>query len=115
MGGEEWFVERAGRNNQCQCSSGVVLCVAESDAVEAAEIPRVKQCQDNAGGRRAVGDVWQDECNSCKCNEGGVPGCTKKLCPTASNGCIDRLGEARKEGEAWIVERAGRNNQCQCR
>merc|ERR1712037_165363 len=160
--GEEWFVERAGRNNQCQCSSGVVLCVAESDAVEAAEIPRVKQCQDNAGGQRAVGDVWQDECNtchctdtgvaactqklclnfnlggqqeqcrdrdgvkrsageewfedcnSCKCSERGVPGCTKKLCPTSSNGCIDRLGEARKEGESWFVQRAGRNNECQC-
>merc|ERR1712032_792078 len=121
------------------------LCVAESDAVEAPEIPRVMQCQDNAGGQRAVGDVWDVECNTCrctdtgvaactlklcnfnfnlggqqcrdwdgvsrsvgeewkegcntcKCNEGGVPGCTKKLCPT-SDGCIDRLGEARQEGE----------------
>ena len=158
--GEEWFVQRGGRNNQCQCNNGVVLCVAESDAVEAPEIPRVKQCQDNAGGQRAVGDVWDVECNTCrctdtgvaactlklcnfnfnlggqqcrdsdgvsrsvgeeweegcntcKCNEGGVPGCTKKLCPT-SDGCIDRLGEARQEGEAWFVQRAGRNNQCQC-
>ena len=157
--GEEWFVQRAGRNNQCQCSNGVVLCVAESDAVEPAEIPRVKQCQDNAGGQRAVGDVWDVECNTCrctdtgvaactlklcnfnfggqqqcrdsegvtrsvgekwkegcnecKCNEGGIPGCTKKICPT-SNGCIDRLGEARQEGESWVVQRAGRNNQCQC-
>merc|ERR1712222_226671 len=161
MGGEEWFVERGGRNNQCQCNNGVVLCVAEFDAVEAPEIPRVKQCQDNAGGQRAVGDVWDVECNTCrctdtgvaactlklcnfnfnlggqqcrdwdgvsrsvgeewkegcntcKCNEGGVPGCTKKLCPT-SDGCIDRLGEARQGWcEAWFVQRAGRNNQCQC-
>jgi len=160
--GESWFVERAGRKNECKCNSGVVLCVAESDAVETAEIPRVKQCQDNSGGQRSVGEVWQvecntcrctdtgfaactekaclnfnvgsqqqcrdrdgvrrsvgeewfEDCNSCKCNEGGVPGCTKKLCPTSSNGCIDRLGEARKEGEAWFVQRAGRNHQCQCR
>ena len=162
--GEKWSVQRAGRENQCQCSSGVVLCVAESDAVQAAEIPRVKQCQDNVGGQRAVGAVWKVECNtchctdtgvaacteklclnfnnvggqqqqqcrdrdgvrrsageewvegcnSCKCNEGGVPGCTKKLCPASSNGCIGRLGEARQEGEAWSVQRAGRNNQCQC-
>ena len=60
-----------------------------------------------------MGEEWEEGCNTCKCNEGGVPGCTKKLCPT-SDGCIDRLGEARQEGEAWFVQRAGRNNQCQC-
>merc|ERR1712032_1491489 len=80
MGGEEWFVERGGRNNQCQCHGGVVLCVAESDAVEAPEIPRVKQCQDNAGGQRAVGDVWDVECNTCRCTDTGVAACTLKLC-----------------------------------
>jgi len=158
--GEEWFVQRAGRNNQCQCLSGNVFCVAESDAVEEVEIPREKQCQDNLGSSRAIGDVWdvecntcrctdtgvaacterlcnfnlggseqctdsdgvsrlvgeewEEECNSCKCNEGGVAGCTKKICFTANNGCIDRLGLARKEGETWFVERAGRKNQCKC-
>merc|ERR1712192_137609 len=50
-------------------------------------------------------------CNTCKCGEDEVAGCTKKLCPRE---CIDRLGEAREEGEEWFVQRAGRNNQCQC-
>merc|ERR1712012_1422641 len=135
--GEEWFVQRAGRNNQCQCLSGNVFCVAESDADEADEIPKEKRCQDNLGSSRTVGDVWdvecntcrctdndgvsrlvgeewEEECNSCKCNEGGVAGCTKKICFTANNGCIDKLGLARKEGETWFVERAGRSNQCKC-
>merc|ERR1712172_100815 len=132
--GEEWFVQRAGRHNQCQCKNGVVLCVAESDAVEAPEVPRVRQCQDNAGGERAVGDVWDVECNTCRCTDTGVAACTLKLCnfnlggqqcrdrdgvsrtvgEEWRDGCIDRVGEARQEGEAWLVERAGRNNQCQC-
>merc|ERR1712088_970831 len=78
--GDEWFVQRSGRKNQCQCNKGVVLCVAESDAVEEAEIPRVKQCQDNSGSTRAVGDVWKAECNTCRCTDTGVAACTLKLC-----------------------------------
>jgi len=73
-----------------------------------------EQCTDSDGVSRLVGEEWEEECNSCKCNEGGVAGCTKKICFTANNGCIDRLGLARQEGETWFVERAGRSNQCKC-
>merc|ERR1712013_97042 len=48
------------------------------------------------------GEEGEEECNSCKCNEGGM------------GGCIDGLGLARQEGETWFVERAGRSNQCKC-
>jgi len=73
-----------------------------------------EQCTDSDGVSRLVGEEWEEECNSCKCNEGGLAGCTKKICSTANNGCIDRLGLARQEGETWFVERAGRSNQCKC-
>merc|ERR1719234_2156414 len=97
------FFQRAGRKNQCQCNNGVVLCVAESDAVEAPEVPRVKQCQDNAGGERAVGDVWDVECNTCRCTDTGVAACTLKLCNFNFGGqqCRDRDGVSRSVGEEW--------------
>merc|ERR1712180_320128 len=40
--GETWFVERAGRKNQCKCNSGNVFCVVESDSVTAPEIPSIR-------------------------------------------------------------------------
>merc|ERR1712013_971072 len=40
--GETWFVERAGRSNQCKCNSGNVFCVAESDSVTAPVIPSIR-------------------------------------------------------------------------
>merc|ERR1719192_3138544 len=107
---------------QCQCLSGNVFCVAESDAVEVVEIPREKQCQDNLGSSRAVGDVWDVECNTCRCTDTGVAACTERLCNFNLGGslqCTDSDGVSRLvgeegEGETWFVERAGRSNQCKC-
>ena len=73
-----------------------------SESVEAAEIQRVKQCQDNSGGQRAVGDAWEVDCNTCRCTETGVA-CTRKLCNTTMGGpqCRDKDGVNRTVGEVW--------------
>merc|ERR1712110_1382752 len=77
--------------------------VAESDAVEEAEIPRVKQCQDNSGSPRAVGDVWKVECNTCRCTDTVVAACTLRLCNFNLGGeqCRDKDGVSRSVGEEW--------------
>merc|ERR1711874_141100 len=36
------FVERAGRSNQCKCTTGNVFCVGESDSVTAPVIPSIR-------------------------------------------------------------------------
>merc|ERR1712107_811523 len=104
--GEVWAVEC----NTCRCTeNGLAACTLKLCGFGfAAASP---QCQDRNGESRQVGEEWNEGCNTCRCGEDGVPGCTKKICPSE---CIDRLGETRTEGEEWFVERAGRNNQCQC-
>ena len=104
--GEVWDVEC----NTCRCTeNGLAACTLKLCGFGfAAASP---QCQDRNGESRQVGEEWKEGCNTCRCGENGVPGCTKKICPSE---CIDRLGETRTEGEEWFVERAGRNNQCQC-
>merc|ERR1712088_620325 len=104
--GDVWKVEC----NTCRCTdTGVAACTLKLCNFNLGG----EQCRDKDGVSRSVGEEWNEGCNTCKCNQGGVPGCTKKICPTF-NGCIGRLGEERQEGEEWFVQRAARNNQCQC-
>merc|ERR1712013_568329 len=104
--GEVWTVEC----NTCRCTeNGLAACTLKLCGFGFAAVS--PQCQDRNGESRQVGEEWKEGCNTCRCEEGGVPGCTKKICPGE---CIDRLGETRTEGEEWFVQRAGRNNQCQC-
>merc|ERR1712013_695363 len=107
--GARWE-EKTGRNNQCQCLSGNVFCVAESDAVEEVEIPREKQCQDKLGSSRDVGDVWDVDCNTCRCTDTGVAACTQRLCNFNLGGseqCTDSDGVSRLVGEEWEEEETG--------
>jgi len=77
------------------------------------EIPREKQCQDNLGSSRAVGDVWDVECNTCRCTDTGVAACTERLCNFNLGGseqCTDSDGVSRLIGEEWEEE----CNSCKC-
>merc|ERR1711994_1152637 len=55
-----------------------------------------------------MGEEWEEECNSCKCNEGGVAGCTKEI--PREKQCQDNLGSSRTVGDVWDVE----CNTCRC-
>ena len=104
--------------NTCRCTeTGIIGCTKLLCApVDLEEFDtKSEQCVDGEGKRRQLGDLWQEACNTCRCNEGGVAGCTKQLCgPGLGLQCTDRLGETRQPGEVWTLQRAGRANQCQC-
>lgn len=71
---------------------------------------------DERGVARQPGDRWREACNQCRCLEGGVAGCTKRLCadpvPLPAKQCRDEAGADRGEGEQWTVP--GSNTACRC-
>merc|ERR1712192_367524 len=84
--GEEWFVERAGRNNQCQCNNGLVLCVAESESVAAPVIPSIRVTEEKDAGARvnfpeekrtAAAAGVRSSRKGSQCNQAGVERCRR--------------------------------------
>ena len=112
--GDSWKEEC----NTCHCTeTGTIGCTKLlCPPVDLDEFgTKSKQCVDGEGNSRQLGDLWQEACNTCRCNKGGVAGCTKQLCnPGLSLQCTDRLGETRQPGEVWTLQRAGQSNLCQC-
>merc|ERR1712228_291502 len=65
---------------------------------------------------RRPGDIWDEQCNQCRCLRSGVPGCTRKFCesnPGQNKSCKDREGNERSEGALWQEIKS--RNVCACR
>jgi len=78
-------------------------------------------CKDVEGNLHKVGDsyIGVDGCNTCRCDEGGISSCTKKLCPmdldtrlAEAGQCVDDRGVLHKEGESYT--HVDGCNTCQC-
>merc|ERR1711915_820536 len=89
-------------------------------ATTATAFPQSKSgCGRNERGvLRKPGDIWDEQCNQCRCLNSGVPGCTRKFCesnPGSGQGrsCKDSEGKKRKEGALWQDVKS--NNVCACR
>ena len=117
--GDEWKEDcntcRCGETGLPGCTRRLCQTFSTGDLSLDTKVQLGLQCGvDSSGQPRQVGDEWKEDCNTCRCGQTGLPGCTRRLCPQIQEVCIDRLGEERRQGERWQVERAGWTNDCVC-
>jgi len=71
----------------------------------------IVQCTDSLGNKRSPGESWKDDCNTCRCGDNGLAGCTIALCPPPVPAqCTDSKGLKRNPGDSWKED----CNTCGC-
>merc|ERR1711915_100215 len=67
-------------------------------ATTATAFPQSKSgCGRNERGvLRKPGDIWDEQCNQCRCLNSGVPGCTRKFCESNPGSAIVGLVKTAK-------------------
>lgn len=67
---------------------------------------------DERGVQRQVGDTWKEDCNTCRCTDNLVPGCTRRFCgvpsfPSKTTSAPRRAGAEAGEGAGETVAGEG--------